>query len=186
MEQTQKPRFYTFTFHIETLQVRDGRTGPYAEIGVTYVPSAGPNRNTVVTAVALCGGAAYEDLRDDLVVGGEIRIYGQFLPSREPGETQKFRIAGRSKSQDQARASTEPSVTINGHRVPTSQYAALQELWTRCPAVHAALTEPLGPALSTTAEQPHVIANRAVPFEEHRAFMLLLSRSPDLRRALQG
>ncbi len=187
MDQNAKPRFYTFQFHIESLIVRDGRKGPYAELGVSYTPGNGPQRNTVVQAIALCGGAAYDELVNDLVVGRDIKAYGQFLPSREPGETQKFRIAGRSKAQDDAkRLNAEPCVLINGHRVPTHQYKDLQDLWIRCPAVHAALTEPLSPAQSPVDPHAHLVANRPVPFEEHRALMLLLGRSPDLRRALEA
>lgn len=187
MDQNQKPKFYTFSFRIESLNVRDGRNGPYAELSVSYVPSTGPSRNSVLNAVALCGGAAYEDLREDLVVGNDIKIYGQFIPAKEAGETQRFRIAGRSKARpDQAPAANGPTVRINGYTVPASQYAELQELWTRYPGIHAALTEPLGPTLLPSASNPHVVANRAVPFEEHRALMLLFGRAPELRRALRA
>lgn len=175
-------KYYTLTLTIADLDVREGKSGPYALLTVQHTPRTGPNAGEIQTIPALCAGRAYAALREELVREATIRVSGQFEKASDPSQAQRFRIIG--KPQDRGEAQTTATLLVNGQRVPVSEYQALVALWQDCPDIHAALTEPMGEPVRPSAKHPHVVAGRVVPYEQDRKFRLLLGQCPALRRAL--
>jgi hypothetical protein len=176
-------KFYTLSLTITDLDVREGRNGPYALLTTQHTPTSGANAGQEQTLRAFCGGKAYTALRDDLVVDGTIRVTGHFEKASDPSEAQRFRIIGRPRAEA---ASLGATMLVNGLSVPVSEFEALQALFKDCPDIEHALTQPIGEPVRATAQNPYVVAGRAVPYEQDRQFRSLLGRCPSLRRALHN
>lgn len=175
-------KYYTLTLTIADLEVRDGKSGPYALMTVQHTPATGPNAGQVQTLPAFCGGRAYAALREELVREGTIRVSGQFEKASDPSQPQRFRIVGKPLARGEAQ--TGATMLVNDQKVPVSEYEALVALWRDCPDIHAALTEPMRDPVRPSAKHPHVVAGRVVPYEQDRKFRMLLGQCPALRRAL--
>ncbi len=175
-------RYYTLNLDITHIEVKEGRNGPYAVMAVDHRPTEGPNVDQVLALTAVCAGRGYESLRDDLVENTTIRVYGHYEKAADPSKPQRFIIGGRPREV----APAEATIRINGHPVPMSEYHALLELWRECPDIHAALTEPMGEPVRATAQNPHVVAGRVIPYDQDRKFRTLLGRCRALRQALDS